>query len=130
MNNFVFHPETTQGYTPPKNRTAPQTGPASPPASPEVSHDDIARRAYEIYVKSGSKNGRCRQNWQQAENELRKPAVAAASLKLTESLPAARASLEPGVKVVAGAFPSIMGGRGPARRGTPSLPPGNRNPRV
>jgi hypothetical protein len=34
------------------------------------SHDAIAHRAYDIYVKSGSKPGHCKQNWQQAEKEL------------------------------------------------------------
>jgi hypothetical protein len=34
-------------------------------------HDDIAMRAYDIYVKSGRKDGHCKQNWQQAEHDLR-----------------------------------------------------------
>ena len=34
-------------------------------------HDDIARRAYEIYVKNGRKQDLCKQNWLQAEQELR-----------------------------------------------------------
>ena len=34
-------------------------------------HDDIANRAYAIYVKTGRKQGRCKQNWQQAEQSLR-----------------------------------------------------------
>jgi len=34
-------------------------------------HDDIARRAYDIYVKNGCKLGRCKENWQQAEHDLR-----------------------------------------------------------
>jgi len=34
------------------------------------SHDAIAHRAYDIYVKAGSKQGHCKQNWQQAETEL------------------------------------------------------------
>jgi hypothetical protein len=34
------------------------------------SHDAIAHRAYDIYVKAGSKPGHCKQNWQQAETEL------------------------------------------------------------
>ena len=33
-------------------------------------HGDIAKRAYEIYVKNGRKEGQSRQNWQQAEQEL------------------------------------------------------------
>jgi hypothetical protein len=33
-------------------------------------HDAISHRAYDIYVKTGSKPGHCKQNWQQAEKEL------------------------------------------------------------
>jgi hypothetical protein len=34
-------------------------------------HNDIAKRAYDIYVKSGCKQGHCKQNWHQAEHDLR-----------------------------------------------------------
>jgi hypothetical protein len=34
-------------------------------------HDDIAGRAFDIYVKTGSKKGQCKQNWLQAEHELK-----------------------------------------------------------
>jgi hypothetical protein len=34
-------------------------------------HDDIAKRAYDIYVKSGRRQGQCKQNWQEAEHDLR-----------------------------------------------------------
>jgi hypothetical protein len=34
-------------------------------------HDDIARRAYDIYVATGCSQGQCKQNWHQAENDLR-----------------------------------------------------------
>ena len=34
-------------------------------------HDQIARRAYEIYCAGGCVKGRCVQNWQQAEREQR-----------------------------------------------------------
>jgi hypothetical protein len=35
-------------------------------------HAEIARRAYDIYVKNGRKQGQCKQNWHQAEADLRK----------------------------------------------------------
>jgi hypothetical protein len=38
------------------------------PAKP--SHEAIAHRAYDIYVKTGSQQGHCRENWQKAEAEL------------------------------------------------------------
>jgi len=34
--------------------------------------EDIAKRAYEIYVKNGCQQGQCEQNWKQAEQELTK----------------------------------------------------------
>ena len=34
-------------------------------------HDEIAHQAHDICVKSGHKQGRCEQNWRQAEQELR-----------------------------------------------------------
>ncbi len=34
-------------------------------------HDQIAIRAYDIYVKTGREPGRCKRNWHQAETELR-----------------------------------------------------------
>lgn len=35
-----------------------------------TSHDAVARRAFEIYERSGCKPGRCAQNWAQAEHDL------------------------------------------------------------
>jgi hypothetical protein len=34
-------------------------------------HEQIAKRAYDIFVKSGRKLGQCTQNWRQAEHDLR-----------------------------------------------------------
>lgn len=33
-------------------------------------HEVIARRAYDIYLQTGRKQGQCKQNWQQAEQSL------------------------------------------------------------
>ena len=58
-------------------KRAPQTGASAhaPQAkscgeSCAPTHDDIAQRAYDIYVKAGRKQGQCKQNWQQAEQSL------------------------------------------------------------
>lgn len=37
---------------------------------PVISHEEIAKRAYEIYLESGCLPGRCQQNWQKAEKDL------------------------------------------------------------
>lgn len=34
-------------------------------------HEDIARRAYEIYFEDGCRQGRCKDNWHQAEHDFR-----------------------------------------------------------
>jgi len=34
-------------------------------------HKDIARRAYEIYLKNGRRQGQSEKNWYQAEQELK-----------------------------------------------------------
>jgi hypothetical protein len=36
-----------------------------------ATHEEISQRAYDIYVKTGCKHGHCKQNWQQAEDELK-----------------------------------------------------------
>lgn len=35
-----------------------------------ASHEDIAKRAYDIYLKTGRVQGQCKQNWEQAEHSL------------------------------------------------------------
>jgi hypothetical protein len=37
---------------------------------PLPTHDEIARRAFEIFEDSGRQPGRCQRNWRQAEDEL------------------------------------------------------------
>lgn len=51
------------------NPAAPVT-PGGATAAP--SHGEIAQRAYAIYERGGRRAGECVQNWQQAENELRR----------------------------------------------------------
>ena len=36
-----------------------------------LTHKDISKRAYEIYVKNGRKEGQSEKNWLQAEQELK-----------------------------------------------------------
>ena len=40
-------------------------------ATTMLTHEDISRRAYEIYVRNGCKEGQSEQNWLQAEQELK-----------------------------------------------------------
>ena len=49
--------------------------PPAPPSGPNrttvFTHDQIAERAYDIYVQNGRQKGQCQQNWEQAEIDLR-----------------------------------------------------------
>ena len=40
-------------------------------ATAMLTHEEIARRAYEIYVEKGCPQGQSEQNWLQAEQELK-----------------------------------------------------------
>lgn len=58
----------------PPLHTAPYPNPA---IAVGPTHDDIARRAYDIYVKGGRKQGHSTKNWTEAEQALRANASAA-----------------------------------------------------
>jgi hypothetical protein len=60
-------PSRTADFTDPQMDAAAESGSAS---SQVPSHEDIARRAFKIYVKKGRLQGQCQQNWREAEQEL------------------------------------------------------------
>jgi hypothetical protein len=74
MNQPPTQPKTTQLSS--TQQTLVATHPASAPAA-RPAHAEIAKRAYEIYLKKGRQQGQCEQNWLQAEQELRKQATPA-----------------------------------------------------
>jgi len=41
------------------------------PVAAMLTHEDIAKHAYEIYVEKGCRQGQSEKNWLQAEQELR-----------------------------------------------------------
>ncbi len=55
-----------------KTRTSPTAAPATAveKSKPTPTRDEIARRAYEIYVARGKSGGRETEDWYQAEREL------------------------------------------------------------
>ena len=65
---LMSHSKGTHTFATQKTVNAPHTvlAVASMPT-----HDDIAKRAYDIYIRTGSRQGQCKQNWQQAEQDLR-----------------------------------------------------------
>jgi hypothetical protein len=126
MKDFVIQPEVARVGAASQASTVPQSRPAKAPVTAGPSHDAIARRAFDIYTKSGSQKGHCKRNWQQAEQELHNASVAmgAAQECGCAEAPAARAGSQPVVKSYAGAVPSIVGGRGSGGGGTTPVPSG------
>jgi hypothetical protein len=117
MSNFIFQPNSARGFTAAPKPATPAAGPATPAAP---THDAIARRAYEIYIKKGRQQGQCKQNWRQAEQDLQhegKTTCAGPQCGRAEA-PAARAGSQPAGKAVAGALPPIVGGGDSTRGGT------------
>jgi len=58
----------------PLTSPTPQRHSAPPAAQARVvssTHADVAQRAYDIYAQSGYQQGHCKQNWLQAEDDLR-----------------------------------------------------------
>ena len=49
----------------------PTATPLSAALTTVFTHDQIAERAYDIYVQNGRHEDQCQQNWEQAENDLR-----------------------------------------------------------
>jgi hypothetical protein len=68
MKIFVTESKSTQKY-PIQQKHEVETPKQEPVSIP--THDDIARRAYAIYLKHGRRQGQSEQNWHQAEHELR-----------------------------------------------------------
>ena len=72
------------------------------PAFIVVSVEDIARRAYEIYVQRGRLDGSDREDWRRAERELEAPAddadrrrsLPAETTRAAPPLPVTRAGIE------------------------------------
>ena len=106
MKDPVVQPESMGVFEASWKHTVPQSRPSM---TSTPSHDDIARRAYEIYVKTGSHAGRCQQNWLQAERELRKQTLTPGPAEPTVAPGAPRSGSEPEGKTFAGALPSIKG---------------------
>ena len=68
MKTLTNESRTTQRYG--TQQTHGQEHPVQT-AVPMYTHEDIARRAYEIYVEKGCQQGQSEQNWLQAEQELK-----------------------------------------------------------
>jgi hypothetical protein len=93
MSHHTKHPGTqTTTYQAVATSERPCVVHVNAPDVAEPTHEAIARRAYDIYVKTGRKQGQCKQNWQQAEQSLLEqpqPAQKAAPVGVAAALAAA-----------------------------------------
>ena len=72
MKTLTNESRTTQRYGTQQTHGEEHTGQT---AAAMYTHEDIARRAYEIYVKRGRRQGQSQQDWNQAEQELQNERV-------------------------------------------------------
>lgn len=84
--NLILHPITTDRTVAQMNKPSSPLADINPswpgdlsnerPVEPEMraqpTHSEIAKRAYDIYVKSGFQEGNCTRNWLEAESSLSK----------------------------------------------------------
>jgi len=72
-------PTFPRSHTPGAAATPHHSGTTSPAPdlTSEITHGDIAERAYDIYSRSGYREGQSQQNWEQAEKDLRESGVLA-----------------------------------------------------
>ncbi len=68
-NVYTSGPQAGGATMAPPRRAGTKSRPAT--AGPKITHDQIARRAHEIWVKQGCKHGRDRENWFEAERQLK-----------------------------------------------------------
>jgi hypothetical protein len=67
--NTQTHPQvhSLHGFT----QAALETSGVSVQRARELSYEQVAQRAFELYEQSGCQPGRCAQNWAQAEQDLK-----------------------------------------------------------
>lgn len=80
MTRFQTYPHEQSPSSSSRNAPTPTsvtavTSNATPPAPPAPSREAIAELAYSKYIKSGRQEGRCRENWSEAEAELKQSAL-------------------------------------------------------
>ena len=78
MSQPLTQSKTTQPSSNQQTLMAPHPGSAG---TTRPTHAEIAKRAYEIYLKKGRQQGQCERNWLQAEQELRPQGMAASQSK-------------------------------------------------
>jgi hypothetical protein len=122
MDNFAIKPQSTHAPSTSRKQTTSQSEMTK---SRAPSHEDIARRAYDIYEKNNRREGQCWHNWMQAEQELKADhSLSSAEQECRpEESPTQRTDSSPTKKTPGGATPLLLGGIGSVRIVTSSEPP-------
>lgn len=68
-NVFTGNSQSGSATIAPPRRADTKPRPAT--TGPKITHDQIARRAHEIWVKRGCKHGQDKENWFEAERQLK-----------------------------------------------------------
>ena len=68
-NGFTNGPQAGSATMAPPRRAGTKPKPGT--TGPKITHDQIARRAHEIWVKRGCKHGQDQENWYEAERQLK-----------------------------------------------------------
>jgi hypothetical protein len=84
MNDFMDQSKATRRSATQPTQEARKPAPA---VTTVLTHDDIAKRAYDIYVQKGRQPGQCKQNWLQAERDLRRPGFATGAPQARSAAP-------------------------------------------
>jgi len=129
MTDFMVQQGETPVPTASQRRAARLSNEGKATVPPEPSRDAIARRAYEIYVKTGSPEGHFEESWRQAEQDLHHECQGKCGSPKCgcDKLPAPHICSEPVEKALASASPSRIGGSGSTCGSAPSVPTGGRN---
>jgi len=117
--------ESTHAAAAPQQQAAPKVEPGLSHKPTIPSQGDIARRAYDIYVKKGSRPGHCQENWQQAEQALKLEGAATCAAHKCGCAEKAPAAASPAAKTVVSPAPPVIGVKSPAHGSPASMPQGH-----
>jgi hypothetical protein len=83
MNKYMDKSKSTQAVAPQQPKAVQVSAPRQidtprprPVAAATPTHEDIARRAYQIYVEKGCPQGQSEENWRQAEQDIQNRGLA------------------------------------------------------
>jgi hypothetical protein len=119
MNNKTSQTQSTRDY---KSTQTTKTRQAQSSNHPVPTHDEIARRAYELYIMDGRQQDQCLQNWFEAERELSQQSEPESSPEQILSHPGTFNGSRQSERQFGQERPMKMDGSGPRRGSLSQLP--------